>query len=160
MAVLSWGKPTVEYTKSTGGEPGAEATWDKMPEIVEGTAQLETTEGELVEATEEGGAVVDSRRKKNKYKFSFEVFVKKGDSKPIDDSDGVIADNYAVRMTPEDPECEGFIFENSNVSVVETWNAADGKRWKYTFDAIKPKTGDLNKPYTNGTVGDKTSATE
>ena len=40
-----------------------------------------------------------------------------------------------------------FIFDNSNVSVVETWNAADGKRWKYTFDAIKPKTGALNKPY-------------
>lgn len=147
----------MEFTISKGGEPESGATWSKMPEIVEGTATLETTEGELIEATEEGGAVVDSRRKKNKYKFSLEVFVKKGDTKPIDDSDGVIANNYAVRMTPEDPECEGFIFENSNVSVVETWNAADGKRWKYTFDAIKPKNGDLNKPFTNGEVGDKTA---
>lgn len=146
MAVLSWGKPTVEFTESVSGAPGS--SWTEMPEIVEGTAQLETTEGELIEATQEGGAVVDSRRKANKYKFSVELFVKKGDSKPIDDVDGVIAKNYAVRVTPEDEECEGFIFDNSNVSVVETWNAADGKRWKYTFDAIKPKTGALNKPYT------------
>lgn len=148
MAVLSWGKPTVEFTKSEGGAPGTSAVWTAMPEIVEGTAQLETTEGELIEATQEGGAVVDSRRKANKYKFSVELFVKKGDTKPIDDVDGIISDNYAVRVTPEDDECEGFQFDNSNVSVVETWNAADGKRWKYTFDAIKPKTGALNKPYT------------
>lgn len=145
MAILSWGKPTVEFTESVAGAPSA--SWTEMPEIVEGTSTLETTEGELIEATQEGGAVVDSRRKANKYKFSVELFVKKGDKKPIDDVDGVIAKNYAVRVTPEDPECEGFIFDNSNVSVVETWNAADGKRWKYTFDAIKPATGALNKPY-------------
>lgn len=145
MAVLSWGKPTVEFTESVAGAPST--SWTAMPEIVEGTATLETTEGELIEATQEGGAVVDSRRKANKYKFSVELFVKKGDKKPIDDVDGVIAKNYAVRVTPEDPECEGFIFDNSNVSVVETWNAADGKRWKYTFDAIKPASGALNKPY-------------
>lgn len=145
MAILSWGKPTVEFTESVAGAPST--SWTEMPEIVEGTSTLETTEGELIEATQEGGAVVDSRRKANKYKFSVELFVKKGDKKPIDDVDGVIAKNYAVRVTPEDPECEGFIFDNSNVSVVETWNAADGKRWKYTFDAIKPASGALNKPY-------------
>lgn len=147
MAVLSWGKPTVEFTKSTSGAPGTE--WTEMPEIVEGTAILETTEGELIEATEEGGAVVDSRRKANKYKFSCEVFVKKGDkSRPIPDTNGIIADNYAVRMTPEDDACEGFLIGNSNVTVIETWSAADGKRLKYIFDAIKPATGVLCAPYT------------
>lgn len=149
--VLGWGKPTVEFTKSTLGVPGDE--WTSMPEIVENTATLETTEGELIEATQEGGAVVDSRRKASKYKFSVELFVKKGDSKPIADTDGVVKENYAVRVTPEDPECEGFIFDNSNVSVVETWTAADGKRWKYTFDAIKPAEGALNKPYIKGNKG-------
>lgn len=147
MAILSWGKPTVEFTESVGGAPTEGATWTPMPEIVEDTATLETTEGELIEATQEGGAVVDSRRKANKYKFSVELFVKKGDKKPIDDVDGVIAKNYAVRVTPEDPECEGFLFDNSNVSVVETWTSANGKRWRYTFDAIRPKEGALNKPY-------------
>ena len=46
MAVLSWGKPTVEFIKSTEVKPNA--VWAKMPEIVEGTAILETTEGELI----------------------------------------------------------------------------------------------------------------
>jgi hypothetical protein len=151
MAVLSWGKPTVEFIKSTEVQPNAK--WEKMPEIVEGTAILETTEGELIEATEEGGAVVDSRRKANKYKFSCEVFVKKDDtSRPIPDTNGIIADNYAVRMTPEDAACEGFLIGKSNVTVIESWSAADGKRLKYIFDAIKPTSGILCEPYTKSST--------
>ena len=75
----------------------------------------------------EGGDVVDTRRGKNKYVFELEIFVKKGDAKPIEDEDGVIVDNYAVRLTPEDEAC---------------------KLWKYTFDAKKPETGKTLKPYT------------
>lgn len=148
MAVLSWGKPTVEFTESKLGVPGS--TWTAFGEIVEGTAQLETTEGEIIEATEEGGIVVDSRRKASKYKLSLELFVKKGDTKPIDDDNGIITKNYAVRVTPEDPECEGFVFDNTNVSVFETWNSADGKRRKYIFDAIKPADDKIIKPYVKG----------
>ncbi|MBQ2364707.1 MAG: hypothetical protein II288_03975 [Alistipes sp.] len=148
MSVLSWGKPKVEYAKSVNG--AASTDWEEFPEIVEGTTQLETTEGALVEAPEEGGDIVDSRRPKNKYKFSFELYVKKGDKKPIEDEDGVIIDNYAVRLTPEDPECEGFLIDKANVSIVETFNSADGKRWRYTFDVIKPASGKMLKPYTAG----------
>jgi hypothetical protein len=144
MAVLSWGKPTVEFKSSSASE------WTAFPEIVEDTAALETTEGELIEATEEGGGVVDARRKRNKYKFSLELFVKKGDTRPITDEDGVIADNYSIRLTPEDEACEGFLLDKCNVTVSETWNAANGKRLRYTFDAIKPATGAICKPYTKG----------
>lgn len=150
MSVLGWGKPKVEYTKSVNGAPGTD--WKEFPEIVENTTTLETTEGQLVEAPEEGGDVVDSRRAKNKYKLSLELYVKKGDTKPIEDEDGAIIDNYAVRVTPEDPECEGFVIDKANVSVVETFTSADGKRWRYTFDAIKPATGKMLKPYTQGST--------
>lgn len=150
MSKLSWGKPTVEYAKSVGGEPGTGASWSEFPEIKEDSASLETTEGELIEATEEGGGVVDSRRKRNKYKFVLDVFVKKGDTRPIEDEDGVIADNYAVRLTPEDEGCEGFLIENSNVTVSERWTSAEGKMLRYTFDGIKPKTGKICKPYIKG----------
>ena len=151
MSVLSWGKPTVEFGKSTAG---AQATnWETMPEIVENTAQLNTTEGAIVEATEEGGNVVDSRRPASKFQFLLEVFVKKGDSMPIEDNeDGLIIDNYSVRLTPEDPECEGFVIDKANVSVVRTWTSADGMRLRYIFDAIKPKTGKTLKPYTAGSA--------
>ena len=150
MSVLSWGKPKVEFTKSVNGEVPTEPTpaWTAFPEIKEDTAKLTTTEGTKKEATEEGGDLVDTRKGKNKYSFELEIFVKKGDKKPIEDEDGVIVDNYAVRLTPEDEECEGFLIENATVSVTESWSSADGKLWKYTFDAKKPKTGKTLKPYT------------
>lgn len=153
MSVLSWGKPTVEFTKSKNGAPEASATWDKMPEIKEDTAKLTTTEGTKKEATEEGGDLVDTRKGKNKYVFELEIFVKKGDEKPIEDEDGVVIDNYAVRLTPEDEECEGFLIENASVSVSESWSSADGKLWKYTFDAKKPKTGKTLKKYVKTAAG-------
>lgn len=110
--------------------------------------QTDDNRGTKKEATEEGGDVVDTRRGKNKYVFELEIFVKKGDEKPIEDEDGVIVDNYAVRLTPEDEACEGFLIENATVSVTESWSSADGKLWKYTFDAKKPETGKTLKPYT------------
>lgn len=151
MAVLSWGKPKVEYAKSTGTSTDP-TTWDTMPEIKEDSASLEVTEGELIEATEEGGAVVDSRRKANKYKFTLDVYVKKGGTRPIADTNGIITDNYAVRVTPEDTACEGFILRKTNVTVAERWTAAEGKMLRYTFDGIKPDATDgiICKPYTAG----------
>lgn len=147
MAILSWGKPTVEVTESKDGAPAADATWTKFPEIKENTAKLTPTKGTKTEATAEGGDLVDARYSKNKYLFECEVFVKKGDTRVIEDEDGVVDKNYAVRLTPEDEATEGFILENSSVSVEESWSSADGKMLKYTFDGLKPKTGKILKPY-------------
>ena len=153
MAVLSWGKPKVEFAKtdaSTGLGP-ATSGWTAFGEIKEDSASLDVTEGELIEATEEGGGVVDARRKANKYVFVLELFVKKGDTRPITDTNGIIADNYAERLTPEDPECVGFLLAKTNVTVSERWTAAEGKILRYTFDAIKPGKNDpdaiICKPY-------------
>ena len=145
MSVLSWGKPKVEYgvVASDGTAP---TTWKSFSEIVSGTAKLTTEKGTKTEAVEEGGGIVDVYNGKNKYVFEFELFVKKGDEKPIADEDGVITDNYAVRLTPEDPTNEGFILDKANVSCEESWSSADGKRWKYTFSGLKPKTGTILKP--------------
>lgn len=154
MAVLSWGKPTVEYAKTdttTGNGPAEAGSWKPFGEIKEDSARLDVTEGELIEATEEGGGVVDARRKANKYVFVLELFVKKNDTRPIADINGIINDNYAVRLTPEDPDCEGFLLDKTNVTVSERWSAAEGKMLRYTFDAIKPGKNDpdaiICKPY-------------
>lgn len=147
MAVLSWGGPIVEFFKLVAGKITAGAVWSKMPEIKQGTAQLTTEAGEKTEAIDEFGNVVDTRTAKSKYTFECQIFVKKGDTRPIEDKDGVIVDNYAVRITPEDPETEGFIMENTSVSVEETWSSADGKLLKYTFAGLKPETGNILKPY-------------
>lgn len=154
MAKLSWGKPTVEITKSVNGAipTSPAAVWTLLSEIKEGTATLTTTKGEKTEALEEGGGVVDVRYKKNSYAFEVQLFVKKGDSKPIEDMDGLIVDNYAVRLTPEDEANEGFLMENATVSVEESWTAADGKMWKYIFEGIKPAAGTVLKAYTKAAV--------
>lgn len=154
MAVLSWGKPKVEFANTdtaTGLGPSGDTGWTAFGEIKEDSASLDVTEGELIEATEEGGGVVDARRKANKYVFVLELFVKKGDTRPIPDKNGIIADNYAVRLTPEDSACEGFLLDKTNVTVSERWTAAEGKILRYTFDAIKPGKNDpdaiICKPY-------------
>lgn len=153
MAVLSWGKPKVEFAKTdaTTGLGPTTGSWTTFGEIKEDSASLDVTEGELIEATEEGGGVVDARRKANKYVFVLELFVKKSYTRPIPDTNGIIADNYAVRLTPEDPECEGFLLDKTNVTVSERWTAAEGKILRYTFDAIKPGKNDpdaiICKPY-------------
>lgn len=139
----------VEYG-TLGVNDAAPTTWLEMPAIVSGTAKLDTQEGDKVEAKEEGGGIVDSRRDKSKFTFELEVYAKKGDTKPIEDNDGVILTNYAVRLTPEDDETEGFIMDKASVSCVETWSSADGKKWKYTFDGLSPKTGKILKPYILG----------
>lgn len=148
MAVLGWGKPKVEIAPlNADGTPGE---WKEMPIIVKDTAKLTPTKGNKAEAEGEGGELVDARYDKNKYLFECEVFVKKGDSKPIEDDDGVVPGHYAVRLTPEDEENEGWLMDKSQAGCEESYAAADGKRWKYTFDALKPKTGKILKPYYGG----------
>lgn len=148
MSILSWGKPTVEIVAASAGAVPETPTWIVLPEIQEGTAKLTPTKGTKNEKTAEGGDLVDIRYGKTKYSFECMLFVKSGDEKPIEDEDGVITDNYCLRLTPEDEAQEGFIMENTVASCEESWSSADGKMWKYTFDGIKPANGNMLKPYT------------
>jgi len=148
MAILSWGRPKVETAPSVNGAPEATAVWTAFPEIKEGTAKLTATKGNKTEALQEGGETVDVRYAKNKFAFECEVFVKKGDTRPIDDEDGLVVGDHALRLTPEDAATEGFKIDCATVSVEESWSSADGKMLKYTFDVKKPSSGKMVKPYT------------
>ncbi|MBS9774943.1 MAG: hypothetical protein KGV59_07315 [Tenacibaculum sp.] len=146
MAILSWGKPKLEISKLD--ENGDATTWVIVDTPVENTTKMNVEKGERKEAKEEGGAAVDVRVGKNKYNLEFELYAKKGKSKPIEDEDGRITDNYAIRLTPEDETQKGFVMDNSSVSVEETWDSENGGKWKYSFQGLKPKTGKIVKPYT------------
>ena len=148
MAILSWGKPTVECIITITGTAPTTGTWIVMPDIKEGTAKLATTKGTKTEAKAEGGAVVDVRYAVNSYEFTCEIFVKKSASKPIVDVDGLIAANYSLRLVPEDITLEGWLMDNTNASCEESWSSADGKMWKYTFTGLKATTGTILKAYT------------
>lgn len=150
MAIISWGKPKIEYAKSVNGVPTG--PWTQIDTPKEDTTQLTTTQGAKKEATEEGGAVVDVRYGESSYQLVFTLFAKKGKVKPLPDSNGVIAGNYAWRITPEDPACEGVLIENSTVSMQIGFTPADGKTWIYTADVIQPASGDMVKPYAGSTL--------
>ena len=147
MSILSWGKPKVEVAPYVNGALPSTPSWSELSEIQQGTAQLETEQGEKTEALEEGGGVVDVRYGASKYTFTLSLFIKKGLTKPIADNDGVVTNNYAVRLTPEDTAAHGFILPKCSVSLQETWSSADGGLWTYTFSALKPSTGQTLQAY-------------
>lgn len=147
MAILSWGKPTIETTASTDGAPGSSASWTTIDTPKDGTTQLTTTAGTETEAVEEGGEVVDSRTGKNKYQLEFDLFIKKGVDLPFDDTDGVIAGEHAIRVTPEDDTCKGILIDRCTIRAEHSYTTADGVIIKYICKVLKPKTGKMVKEY-------------
>ena len=147
MAILSWGKCKIEYSASNGM---AGTNWTELDTPKENTTKLTPTAGTVQEAKEEGGAVVDSRIGKNSYEFEFDLFVKKGVTRPFDDDDGVITGEHAFRVTPEDTACEGILIDRSSLRVEERYSTEEGKMLHYVAKVLKPTTGKMVKPFTAG----------
>lgn len=146
MSQLSWGKPDIETASSTNGAP-VEAKWAGVPTPKEDSTKLTPQAGTEKEASEEGGDLVDSRTGKNKYQFEFDLFVKKGEKRPWEDNDGVIEGEHAFRLTPEDPDCEGFQIDRCTLRVEESYTTAEGIMLHYVAKVLKPKEGKMVKPY-------------
>ena len=147
MAILSWGKCKIEHSVSNGM---ASTNWTELDTPKENTTKLTPTAGTVQEAKEEGGAVVDSRIGKNSYEFEFDLFVKKGVTRPFDDDDGVITGEHAFRVTPEDTACEGILIDRSSLRVEERYSTEEGKMLHYVAKVLKPTTGKMVKPFTAG----------
>lgn len=153
MAKITWGKPGIFITKlgPTETHPSNSAVWVDVSntyKVKEGSTQLSTTAGDKTEAKEEGGAVIDTKHNKATYSLSFDIYHYGASfTKPIEDTDGVILDNYAIRVVPEDSTLPGFIFECASVSSKDQYTAADGTTTTYTFDALVPTTGTMMKKF-------------
>ena len=137
MAVISWGKPRI-FTKDLDVSNSA---WNETPTPIEDSTELVTTEGERLEAKIEGGENEDVRVKRSTYELNLNIRKAKGREAHIASEDGVVAHNHAVMLQPEDAECPGFYIQKSNVSVMDTYTAADGAAWQYKFSALKPESG-------------------
>lgn len=148
MSVLSWGKPKIEIAPFVNGVLPATPTWTVVTTPKEGTAKLTPTKGAKKEAKLEGGEFKDVKYAKNTFIFEFEIQLGRGETKPIEDEDGVVTNNYAVRLTPEDDTLQGYLMDKTAVTVEESWTSEDGSLVKYTFDVLKPATGKMVKPYT------------
>lgn len=141
MSLLGWGKCRL-FTKDLDTEG---AKWKEWPTPVENSTILETTKGDKQEAKIEGGENEDVRYAKSTYALNTNVRAAKGRKKPIADSDGIIAHNYAVAVQPEDPEAVGIMIDKAKPSVADTFSTKEGAIWEYAFDALKPEAGDQVK---------------
>ena len=142
MAIIGWGKPKIEVCKlESDGTMPATPTWEALPTPVEGTTQLTPTKGDKLEAKIEGGENEDVKYKRNIYQLVCNIRAAKGRTKPIEDEDGVVNDQYAVRLTPEDDTVPGFTIDRAAVSVEDSFTSDEGGIWIYTFDVLKPATG-------------------
>jgi hypothetical protein len=141
---LKWGKMTVEIAPRTGSTIGS---YTSVQTPVQGSFTLNVEEGDKLEAFIEGGERIDVRKDANKYSFEFQVYLGDGLIKPMQDVDGIISGEYAIRVTPENSALEGFLIERAAVSVTESFTSEDGHRATYTFEALKPDTGKMVKPY-------------
>lgn len=133
MAILSWGKPKL-FAKNLDVE-GSE--WIQFPTPVVDSTELAPTKGEKKEAKIEGGENEDVKYAKNTYALTCAIRAAKGRKKPIADEDGVINGNWAFVLQPEDPTTQGFVMRKSTASLEDSFTAAEGGNWAYTFDAIK-----------------------
>lgn len=142
MAVIGWGKPRI-LVKDLDE---ANAKWQELPTPVEDSTELTTEKGEKKEAKIEGGEYEDVKYDKNTYALALRIRMAKGRTQPIPSADGVVEHNYAVMVQPEDPTVpSGISIDKSNVSCEETYTADEGGAWTYTFDALKPATGNQVK---------------
>lgn len=144
---LAWGQNRHWLNKLTNGEPSE--TYIEIPTPADGTLQLNPTKGDKKEALIEGGDVEAVKYGKNKHAVEFEIRQGNEDGtprkKPVEDNDGVIDGEFRYICQPENPDVEGIVIDRCVVSCEDSLNMTDGGRWKYTIDALKPKTGNQVK---------------
>lgn len=147
MARLQWGKPLIYFANATSLLPGGYGfnttinltNYTLFNTIKEGTASLTTNKGDKTEAKGEGGEIIDARYNANSYTLEFEVFAKDNELIQMTSLNGVIQGVFSVIIYPEDyTNLDAIAIQCATASVEESWNATDGKTYKYTFEAILP----------------------
>lgn len=138
--VLAWGKPTIQVCPlRPDGQPTGE--WVTFPQPVEDSTQLTPSKGEKYEAKVEGGGVEAVRTSANTYELTFEIRLGQGETPAVEDKDGVIEGNYALRLQPENPKMEGLRIDACSLSAETSYTAKDGYKIKYTASVLQAPAG-------------------
>lgn len=138
--MLSWGKCAI-WLGRLGASDAAPSSWTKVPTPVENSTILTPTKGEKTEAKIEGGEVEAVRYGKNTYSLAFNIRAAKGRTKPVEDINGTIEGNYAIKLQPEDPTVEGLYIKKATLSMLPSFNTSEGTIWQYTADVLFPSDG-------------------
>nr|WP_302831800.1 hypothetical protein [uncultured Bacteroides sp.] len=141
---LTWGKPTIKIGK-LGANGAAPTTWIDIPTPVENSTKLTPTKGTKKEAKIEGGENEAVKYNANTYAMEFEIRIGEGRDKPVEDVDGVIEGEYAVKLQPEEKNLKGVVIDRCVLSAEDTWDAENGTKIKYTVDVLKPASGNQVK---------------
>lgn len=154
---IGWGKPTI-FIKNLSKE---NAKWFKVPTPTQDSVQLTPTKGDKKEAKLEGGDNEDVKYGKNNYELSYQIRLATGKKMPIQHDEGIVEDEYAVAVQPENPEVpSGFIIDKSRVSVEDPFSSDEGGEWTFTHDALKPEKGKKVKWGVITATGDDTNGYE
>ncbi len=157
--IISWGKPTIKYVAYTNGTIGSGAK--QFPTPADGTTQLTSEKGDKMEALIEGGEPEAVKYKRGKYSLEFQVRLGQGrignDGKVketltndtgtglIEGEDGKVDGEWTVQLVAEDTGAPGFTMPRAVCSYTDNYSAADGIIRTYTFDSLKPTTGNQIK---------------
>ena len=136
--IPGWGKCRLLYRLAGSANSVA---WTEMPTPVDGTTQVNTTQGEKQEAKVEGGENEAVKYKRNTYQLVFNVRGDK-DRTPIANTDGVVSGEYEWLVIPEDLDAVGAYIQKSSVNVQSSFNSTDGNVNVYTADAVKIETSE------------------
>ena len=140
MDSLNWGKCVLAVLWAKAGE--TTKTLHIFPVAAEDTTELSTDEGDEVEATIEGGEVEAVRYTANKYNLTAQIRTMNSRTKPLKDSDGRVDGQGSVVLIPENMDTDYAIYiENASARLVDSFTAADGGRFAYTFKALKASSG-------------------
>lgn len=137
---IGWGRPTIKVKKISE----VEGSYSELPTPVENSTNLETTQGEKMEAKIEGGDNEAVKYKANTYELSFrirEAPEKAEKLKVISDKDGVVNDEFAVQVIPENEKAIGVQIDRASVNVQTSYSSEEGVVKTYTFSALKPSDG-------------------
>ena len=154
---LSWSTPNLDLIKLGDDSkiPTGDPDWINLPTPVQDSTVLTPTAGERMEAPIEGGALEAVLYKRNTYEFRFEIRALKGRNKPVEDFDGVVSGEYALRLTPMDPTNKGIQIDRMTMRMEQTWSATDGEKWLYICSVLAPVDGtEQVKPYLAPTATD------
>lgn len=155
---LQWGKPKL-FIKDLGT---SNAKWKLLPTPIQDSTQLTPTKGDKMEAPIEGGENEAVKYKHNKYELAYGIRKAKGRKPPVPATDGVVKNEYAVLLQPEDETTNGFYIERTAVSYEDPFNANDGGVWNVVHDALAPNSGNTVKwgVVTTATTGEGAQATK
>lgn len=134
---LSWGKPRIFLARTDSAATEEEKKWHEIATPAEDTTELQPTKGEKVEAKIEGGENEGVRNKRNTYVLVANVRVKEDNAFPFPIVDGAVEGEWKLMLQPEDVGAYGLYMAKGTISIEDSYKAADGGIWGFTFDALK-----------------------